>query len=99
MVSPMYPVVLKAVESNEDTPRIHMGSHYDTVANAGAYDGTLGVLIALAVAEVLSESGVKLTHDFGPMLSVMRRVSAFRLHFLGSAAVSGQFEREWLGGG
>src|SRR3569833_3082089 len=33
--------------------RLLMGSHTDTVPNAGAYDGVLGVAIALAVLESL----------------------------------------------
>ncbi|HBO57979.1 MAG TPA: Zn-dependent hydrolase, partial [Opitutae bacterium] len=34
-----------------EAPRIHLGSHYDTVVNAGAFDGILGVLIGIAVVE------------------------------------------------
>src|SRR5216683_8317887 len=34
-------------------PRIMMGSHWDTVPNAGAYDGILGVVLAVALVESL----------------------------------------------
>jgi len=34
-------------------PRLLIGSHLDTVPNAGAYDGVLGVVIAVAVLEAL----------------------------------------------
>ena len=87
---------LRAEGSDEETPRIHMGSHYDTVSNAGAYDGTLGVLIALAVAEVLNETKANLTHDFWAHAFCDEEGVRFQTTFLGSAAVSGQFEREWL---
>src|SRR5208337_3671833 len=33
-----------------------VGSHYDTVANAGRYDGRLGILTALVVAEHLART-------------------------------------------
>ena len=31
------------------TPRLLLGSHLDTVPNAGAYDGVLGVVLAVAL--------------------------------------------------
>jgi len=37
-----------------------LASHYDTVRNAGKYDGRLGVLTALVVAEHLNQIGRKL---------------------------------------
>lgn len=35
-------------------PRILLGSHLDTVPNAGAFDGVLGVVLAIAAAEELT---------------------------------------------
>ena len=43
-----------------EAPRIHLGSHYDTVVNAGAFDGILGVLIGIAVVEAIVESNIPL---------------------------------------
>ncbi len=34
-------------------PRLLLGSHLDTVPNAGAYDGVLGVVLAVALLEAL----------------------------------------------
>ena len=34
-----------------DGPRIMIGSHLDTVPNAGAFDGILGVVLGIALAE------------------------------------------------
>jgi allantoate deiminase len=34
-----------------DAPRLLIGSHLDTVPHAGAYDGALGVMLGLAIAE------------------------------------------------
>ena len=38
---------------NSDSPRLLIGSHLDTVPNAGAYDGILGVVIAIAILSAL----------------------------------------------
>ncbi len=42
----------------EDRPPVLCGSHIDTVATGGIYDGNLGVLAGLEVMEVLAEAGV-----------------------------------------
>ncbi|MBN9262784.1 MAG: M20/M25/M40 family metallo-hydrolase, partial [Hyphomicrobium sp.] len=41
-------------------PALLVGSHIDTVRQAGKYDGTLGVLAALTAVEVLSQAGERL---------------------------------------
>ncbi len=38
-------------DSGLDAPRLIIGSHLDTVPNAGAYDGVLGVLMGLVLVE------------------------------------------------
>ena len=40
-----------------DGPRLLIGSHLDTVPNAGAFDGILGVVIGIALAEIASHHG------------------------------------------
>lgn len=49
--------------SNSQLPAIISGSHLDTVAGGGIYDGLLGVLTALEAARSLQENGVRLQHD------------------------------------
>lgn len=48
-----------------DTPRktLLVGSHIDTVRNAGAYDGTLGVICGILAARELKKSGQTLPFD------------------------------------
>ncbi|MCZ6900029.1 MAG: M20 family metallo-hydrolase [Bacteroidetes bacterium] len=41
-----------------DVPPVMLGSHLDTVGTGGNYDGSLGVLAALEVVEVLNENNV-----------------------------------------
>src|ERR1700679_2596202 len=43
-----------------ELPRLVIGSHLDTVPNAGAFDGPLGVLMGLALVEHLHAQQIKL---------------------------------------
>ena len=43
----------------EDGPPVMAGSHIDTVATGGLYDGCLGVLAGLEAIEVLNEAGIQ----------------------------------------
>lgn len=45
-------------EGASDDPLV-MGSHIDTVINAGIYDGCYGVLAGLAVIEALQKAGLR----------------------------------------
>jgi N-carbamoyl-L-amino-acid hydrolase len=46
-------------QHDADTPVVMVGSHVDTVADAGIYDGAYGVLAGLAVIKALIASGVR----------------------------------------
>ena len=83
-------------KNGPEAPRIHLGSHYDTVVNAGAFDGILGVLIGIAVAEVISESKHPFNHNLSVLAFSDEEGVRFNTTFLGSAYLSGQFEEEWL---
>lgn len=87
---------LRLSAEGSDAPRIHVGSHYDTVVNAGAYDGTLGVLIGIAVAEAIAESKVPFKHNLSVLAFCDEEGVRFNTTFLGSAFLSGQFEEGWL---
>ena len=41
-------------------PRFYIGSHLDTVPNAGAFDGVLGTVLAVALVELLDEQTVSI---------------------------------------
>jgi len=88
--------LLPLSKEGPDAPRIHIGSHYDTVVNAGAYDGTLGVLLAVAVAETIVESKIPFRHNLSALAFCDEEGVRFNTTFLGSAFLSGQFEKEWL---
>ena len=46
--------------ATEDAPALILGSHIDTVTNAGKYDGNLGVVAAIACIEELRKTGTRL---------------------------------------
>lgn len=45
--------------ANENAPALILGSHIDTVTNAGKYDGNLGVVAAIACIEELARTGIR----------------------------------------
>jgi N-carbamoyl-L-amino-acid hydrolase len=79
------------------TPR-HMltGSHYDTVINAGKYDGRLGILLPIAVAGAMRRAGLQLPFPLEIIAFAEEEGVRFKSTFLGSRAVAGQFEPDVL---
>lgn len=51
--------IFGAWSDSSEHPALMIGSHIDTVVNAGIYDGCYGVLAALAVIEALQACGAK----------------------------------------
>ena len=77
-----------------EEPPLVLGSHLDTVPDAGRYVGPLGVLAGIAVAGRVRARGV------APALEVAAFADAegarFGVPYLGSAAYAGVFEPAWL---
>lgn len=76
-------------------PALLLGSHLDTVPDAGSYDGMLGVVMAIAVAERLGER----IADFPFALEVVgfsdEEGTRFGKALLGSCAASGTWDEDW----
>ena len=68
------------------------GSHYDTVINAGRYDGRLGILLPITVAAALRRRGLKLPYDLTIIGFAEEEGVRFKSTFLGSRALAGRFE-------
>src|SRR6266446_3849038 len=68
-----------------------LGSHLDTVRDAGKYDGPLGVLVALAAVERLYMRGERL--PFALEIYAIADEEGLRYHtaYLGSSAATGAF--------
>ncbi|HMA37473.1 MAG TPA: allantoate amidohydrolase [Chloroflexia bacterium] len=69
-----------------------LGSHLDTVRDAGRFDGPLGVLIGLAAVEVLAGQGTHL--PFAVEVLAFADEEGLRYHsaYLGSKVVAGRFD-------
>jgi allantoate deiminase len=75
-------------------PRLLIGSHLDTVPNAGAYDGVLGVVLAVALLEALRERRL----PFGIEVVGFSEEEGVRFGtpFIGSRALVGRLDEELL---
>jgi allantoate deiminase len=73
-----------------------LGSHLDTVPDAGRYDGALGVLVGIACAERLREVGSRLPFALEVVGFADEEGARYRTAFLGSAVMAGRFEAAWL---
>lgn len=77
-------------------PAIMLGSHLDTVLDAGRYDGALGVLAAIAVVAQLSQRGERLQHALEVVAFGEEEGSRFPTHLLTSSALIGAVSPELL---
>ena len=75
-------------------PRLLIGSHLDTVPNAGAYDGILGVVIAVALLEELG--GRKLPFGIEVVGFSEEEGVRFGIPFIGSRALVGLLDEQAL---
>jgi allantoate deiminase len=82
--------------SEDVRPPFVLGSHLDTVPNAGRYDGALGVLVGTAVVDRLAARGERLPFPLEVAAFADEEGTRFGTAYLGSAAYTGRFEREWL---
>jgi len=77
-----------------DAPRLLIGSHLDTVPNAGAYDGVLGVVLAVALLERLQ--GQRFPFGIEVVGFSEEEGVRFGTPFIGSRALVGRLDQELL---
>ena len=73
-----------------------LGSHLDTVRDAGKYDGILGVMIALACVQQLHDRDEKLPFSIEVVAFADEEGLRFGTTFLGSSVYAGAFDKERL---
>jgi N-carbamoyl-L-amino-acid hydrolase len=73
-----------------ELPQIVVGSHTDTVAGGGRFDGMVGVLGAIEVARLLHQGGSRLRHSLLVVDFLGEEPNRFGLSCLGSRAVADQ---------
>ncbi len=76
-------------------PALVLGSHLDTVTNAGRYDGILGVLLAIAVVSRLHAAGERLPLAVEVVAFGDEEGTRFGTALLGSRAVAGTCDEHW----
>jgi allantoate deiminase len=84
------------IGDDPDAPIFIIGSHLDTVRNAGRFDGPLGVLLAIEALDYLRSSGTELS--FGLSVIGFSDEEGVRFHssYIGSKAFCGIWKREDL---
>ncbi|TWT53336.1 N-carbamoyl-L-amino acid hydrolase [Rubripirellula amarantea] len=69
-----------------------IGSHLDTVINAGRFDGPLGVLLGLAAVEVLNEYESKMSFGIHVVGFSEEEGVRYRFPFIGSRGIAGRLD-------
>ena len=82
------------VGEQPSSTRLLVGSHLDTVPNAGAYDGVLGVVLAAALIEALE--GQRLPFGIEVIGFSEEEGVRFGTPFIGSRALVGRLDEELL---
>ena len=72
------------------------GSHYDTVRNAGKYDGRLGIFVPMVCVRELHRAGRRLPFAIEVVAFAEEEGQRYKATFLGSGALVGQFDAGWL---
>ena len=80
----------------EGAPAILLGSHLDTVRNAGRYDGMLGVLAAIEVVHALHQQGRRLKQAIEIVGFCDEEGTRFGITLLGSRGITGTWPESWL---
>jgi N-carbamoyl-L-amino-acid hydrolase len=76
--------------------RLLTGSHYDTVRNAGKYDGRLGIFTPMACVRELSRAGRRLPFGIEVIGFAEEEGQRYKTGFLASSALTGHFDADWL---
>lgn len=89
-VDPMGNVFGRREGTDPSAAPVLMGSHIDTVATAGAFDGCLGVLGGLEVLRCFDEQGITTTHPVEVAFFTEEEGVRFGVDMLGSAVAAGR---------
>ena len=76
--------------------RLILGSHLDTVRNAGKYDGALGVMLPIACLRSLREQGRQLDYPVDVIAFGDEEGVRFQATLFGSRAVAGDLDQAML---
>lgn len=80
----------------ENAPALLLGSHLDTVRNAGKYDGILGVVTAVDVVAGFHQQGIRFPFAIEVVGFADEEGVRFDVTLLGSKGLTGGWEPDWL---
>ncbi|MGA1674797.1 MAG: allantoate amidohydrolase [Pseudomonadales bacterium] len=89
-------VIGRFMAERADAPVLVIGSHLDSVPNAGRYDGTLGVLLGIAAVERLRVLGRNLPFHVDVVGFGDEEGVRFGATLLSSRAMAGGWSDDWL---
>jgi len=87
---------LRGLFGTADAPRLLIGSHLDTIANAGAFDGVLGVVLGVALVEEVAAASAALPFAIEVVGFSEEEGVRFAKPFLGSLALVGELDAATL---
>jgi beta-ureidopropionase / N-carbamoyl-L-amino-acid hydrolase len=89
-------VIGRCASADPSAKTLIVASHYDTVANAGHFDGRLGILTGLVVAEHIKKAGHLLPFHLEVIGFSEEEGVRFSAPYLGSGAIAGCFDERAL---
>ena len=90
-------VVGRYAAARDGAPVVITGSHMDSVVNAGRYDGTFGILCAIAAVADLDARKIRLPFTLEVVAFGDEEGVRFGFSMIGSKALSGRFDPALLG--
>ncbi|MFC3747651.1 Zn-dependent hydrolase [Paenibacillus sp. GCM10012306] len=81
---------------DSDAAAIATGSHIDTVIQGGRFDGALGVLAGIEVLRTIKEQGIRHARPLEVICFTDEEGVRFGAGYLGSRAMSGGWNDQWL---
>lgn len=93
-IDPAGNIIARKEGTSSDLAAIALGSHIDTVPNGGKYDGALGVIGAIEVAQTLEETQTKLRHPLEIAVFTNEEGTRFKRWLFGSRAMAGLLESD-----
>ncbi|ANY78621.1 Zn-dependent hydrolase [Microvirga ossetica] len=84
--------------ADPDAPALLIGSHIDSVVDAGRYDGNLGVVLGIVAVEALTRQGIKPACPIEIVAFGDEENVRFPTNLSTSQALAGRFNPAWLDG-
>jgi allantoate deiminase len=91
-------VVGRIPGANADSPALIIGSHIDSVVDAGRYDGNLGVVLGIVAVEALRERGVVPPFPIEVVAFGDEENLRFPTNLSTSQGLAGTYDPGWLDG-